>query len=112
MLSSRAVGPSRLTPFLALVLAFVRPAAAEAQWYAGAFGGTNYTVPASVTLDQPAASRHLTFSNVRFDAEPFKSPQYYGWRAVRLLGAERTIGVELEFIHMKAIAVTNATYAM
>src|SRR5689334_14344231 len=101
-LPRRAARPSFFGCLLILLITLFKPGAADAQWYAGVYAGVNHTLPAAVMIDQPALGRHVTFSGVRFDAHPFTSPQYYGWRAGRLLGSERTIGIELEFIHMKA----------
>ena len=38
----------------ALTATTALPARAEAQWYAGAYLGANYTQPADVSIDQPA----------------------------------------------------------
>lgn len=84
---------------------------ADAQWYFAGYLGANATKSADVTVTVPSASLALTFRNVEFDAHPFESPQYYGWRLGKLVGAHRRLGVELEFIHLKVIGLTNRAYA-
>jgi hypothetical protein len=86
------------------------PAPAAAQWYFAGYFGANYTHPASVTIDSPPADFIVTFDEVRFTAEPFRAPPYYGWRFGRLFGTERRFGVELEFIHLKVIGDTSREY--
>jgi hypothetical protein len=102
----RASNSWRLGP-LALALALLCPAPAAAQWYVATYTGGNVTVPATVIIDQPAYGRHLEFEDVRFAARPLESPQYYGARIGRLFGARRRFGFELEFLHVKAIGLTD-----
>jgi opacity protein-like surface antigen len=107
----RALSGRFVLSALAVLLAgLVLPSPAEAQWYGGVYLGANHTHPAPVTIDQPAIGRVLTFDDVEFDARPFESPQYYGWRAGYLFGQGRRLGVELEFIHLKVIGLTDRTY--
>jgi hypothetical protein len=83
------------------------PHAADAQWYVAGYLGTNHTQAAPVSIDQPARNTSLMFSDVTFEARPFKSPQYYGVRGGRLFGEQRRFGVEFEWIHPKAYADTS-----
>lgn len=83
------------------VLLLLVPATAHAQWYASAFLGANTTRPADVHVQGDGYD--LTFPAVTFEARPFESPQYYGWRLGRFLSDARRTGVELEFIHLKVI---------
>ena len=83
------------------------PAVADAQWYVAGYLGTNRTLAAPVTIEQPARNTSLTFSDVAFEARPFKSPQYYGVRVGRLFGDRRRFGVEFEWLHPKAYADTS-----
>lgn len=83
---------------------------AQAQWYGGAFLGGNTTRPADVSVEVPASGLSVTFRNVKFSAEPLKSPQYYGLRVGRMVGAHRRFGVEFEMIHLKVISQTGAAY--
>ena len=39
-----------------------------------------------------------------------RSPQYYGIRLGRLIGAERRYGLEVEFIHLKVISDTSKSF--
>jgi lipid A oxidase len=97
--------------FIAWCLVVLAPRTAHAQWYTGLYLGANHTQAASVTIDQPPAGRTLTFHDVRFDGRPFESPQYYGWRLGRWFGADRRLGLEFEFIHLKVIGRTDGSYS-
>jgi hypothetical protein len=96
----------------ALVLVASVPLTADAQWYAGIYLGASHTHSARVEIAQPDLGRALSFENVAFDGEPFKSPQYYGYRVGRLFGDGRRFGVEFEFIHLKVIARTDRAYTV
>ena len=100
----------RLLTAVLTLLALPSPAAA--QWYLGAYLGGNTTTSSGVTIDQPATGTAVTFEDVHFAAEPLKSPQYYGYRFGRMFGAERRLGIEFEFIHLKVISDTSRTYAL
>ena len=95
--------------FLITILGAATPA--HAQWYFVGFLGANRTAPANVDINVPASNVALTFQQVEFDARPFESPQYYGWRLGRIAGTKRGFGVEAEFIHLKVIGLTNQRYA-
>src|SRR6188768_374411 len=102
---------ARLVSLVSVVmisLGFARPA--TAQWYSAAYLGTNHTRPSDVSVAVPALNLALTYQDVQFDAKPFKSPQYYGGRFGRLIGAKRRIGIEIEFIHLKVIGQTSQVY--
>ncbi len=88
-----------------LLLAALAASPAEAQWYVGTFTGANRTLAATVTVDQPAIGRRLEFHDVTFEARPLESPQYYGLRIGRHLGAR--LGVEAEFLHIKVFSQTD-----
>jgi hypothetical protein len=88
------------------------PTPARAQWYIAAYGGGNHTQSATVKIDQPSAGTSLEFRDVEFTAEPLRSPPYYGWRLGRLIGERRRWGIELEFIHLKAIGQTSRPVAI
>jgi hypothetical protein len=83
---------------------------AHAQWYAAAYLGGDHTHSATVSIDQPGDGVSLQFHDVDFEARPLKSPQYYGWRFGRMFANGRRIGLEFEFIHLKAYAVTDRPY--
>src|SRR6187455_911971 len=86
--------------------AMLAPTPATAQWRFGVYMGGNHTKPADIHIVQPAAGMDVTYSKVGFDAEPFKAPQYYGWRFSRGLLHSEVLGVELEFTHLKMFART------
>jgi hypothetical protein len=86
------------------------PSVAHAQWYVAGYFGANHTAPADVVIDSPATGVTLTLQDVEFAARPFDSPQYYGYRIGKLFGADRRIGVEIEFIHLKVIGDTSREY--
>jgi len=103
---------ARVICFL-VTIAFVIPASqADAQWYFVGYLGANSTSPADVSIDVPASNLSLTFRDVEFDAHPFESPQYYGWRLGKLFAASGRVGLEFEFTHLKVIGVTDAVYAV
>jgi hypothetical protein len=88
-----------LVSFSLVCLTLASPA--SAQWYGAAYLGANTTRPADITVKGDGFD--LTFPDVTFAGEPFTSPQYYGWRLGRFLSADRRVGLELEFIHLKVI---------
>ncbi len=85
---------------LLLLLSLASPA--SAQWYGVVYLGANSTKAADVSVK--GDGYNLTFPKVSFEARPFESPQYYGWRLGRFLNDGRRLGVEVEFIHLKVIA--------
>ena len=91
-----------LLRFLASALFLSCASPASAQWYGALYMGANTTKAADVTVKGDGYD--LTFPKVDFDAQPFTSPQYYGWRLGRFLNDTRRVGLELEFIHLKVIA--------
>jgi hypothetical protein len=109
-MTARALTSRRVTWLAALCLTVATPAAA--QWFAAAYLGTNYTHPAEVSVVQPDRGTSLTFRDVEFEARPFESPQYYGWRVGRLLGGSGRYGVEVELIHLKVIGRTEGAYGV
>jgi hypothetical protein len=99
---------------LALPFAFAllagTPSPAAAQWYAVGFFGGNHTKPADLRVTGDAGQLDATFHDVRFEARPLQSPQYYGGRVGHLFGAGRRFGIEGEFIHLKIYSLTEDTY--
>jgi hypothetical protein len=91
----------------ALFLAsFLAASPAEAQWYVATFTGGNVTRAATVTVDQPNQGRLLDFHDLTFDARPLESPPYYGARLGHLWRSGQ-LGLEVEFLHAKAIGRTD-----
>jgi len=113
---SRARSRGSFAPILfALAAGLVLPATfsarADAQFYIAGTFGANHTQSATVTVSVPAVDLiKAEYQDVHFEAKPFASPQYYGWRAGYLFGAARRMGIELEFIHLKVIADTSRPY--
>lgn len=99
---------------IALLVVFLLSSArpVSAQWYVGGYLGANRTTPATVEVEDRGQDLELTIHDVRFTAEPFKSPQYYGVRLGRLFGPSRRLTVEFEFIHLKVISDVSRTYRM
>jgi len=95
---------------LLVVLSFVAPATASAQWYVGLYLGANRTTKADITIDLPDRQTNLTYEDVAFEARPFAAPQYYGYRVGKILGAQRRFGIEVELIHLKVIAKAADAY--
>ena len=104
MRSSRSLS---LAVFFLFALA---PGQAHAQFYGAAYLGGNYTNAADISISQPEAGTSLVIHDVTFSAKPLQSPQYYGVRLGRLF-RRCECGAELEFIHLKVISNTSASYA-
>ncbi len=94
---------------LSLLFCLVAPATASAQWYVGFYLGANNTTKADITLDLPDRNTSLTYEDVAFEAKPFASPQYYGYRIGRMFG-DRRFGLEAELVHLKTIAKAADSY--
>ncbi len=69
---------------------------------AGAYFGTSHTHPSTVTIKNPDRT-DMTVRDFQWEGKPFKSPIYYGARAVAWLDNAR-VGAMLDFTHAKAIA--------
>lgn len=95
---------------MAATILIVTAGEARAQWFTAVYLGANYTHPATVAIDRPADGVALQYRDVEFEARPFESPQYYGLRFGRWFGASRRIGLEVEFIHLKAYGRTGEQY--
>ena len=95
-----------------VALLLLLPTTAHAQWYGAAYLGASHTQAADVSVATPARGLDITFRDVEFASESFKSPQYYGVRIGRLFGMARRVGVEVEFIHLKVIAITGRGYLL
>jgi hypothetical protein len=91
-----------VVPVLACLVFLGVATPASAQWYGVVYLGANKTLDADIAVKGDGYD--LAFQKVDFEARPFESPQYYGWRLGRFLNDTRRLGVELEFIHLKVIA--------
>ena len=78
------------------------PSLARADWRLGAYLGASKTFTNTLTVT-PASGAASTITDVTYKGEPFRSPQYDGYRLAWLPG-EQGFGVEFEFQHDKAIA--------
>jgi hypothetical protein len=83
---------------------------ARAQWYFAAYLGGSHTGAATISIDRPDEGVSLEFHDVQFEERSLKSPQYYGLRFGRMLGPDRRILVEVEWIHPKAYSRTDQHY--
>jgi hypothetical protein len=93
----------------AMIVVSARPAAAD--WTIGAFLGASWTRDTSLTLTRPASGLDVTLDPIHYAGEPWKSPQYFGYRVGYLPGSH-WFGVEGELIHLKVLAdVTRTTTA-
>ena len=89
---------------LAIALMLAAPSRAGADWRLGGYLGASNTFTNTLTV-KPTSGATSTITDVAYKGEPFRSPQYYGWRVAWLPG-EQGFGVEAEFTHAKAIATT------
>jgi hypothetical protein len=83
---------------------------AQAQWYLAGYLGATHTQAATVSIDRPADDVSLEYHDVRFEGRSWKSPQYYGIRFGRTLGATHRFGLEIEWMHAKAYSQTDRQY--
>lgn len=77
------------------------------EWLLGGYGGVPYTLPSDITFEKAGAT-NLTAHNVNWDGRPFKSPIYYGLRALRW-GDGGSTGAMVDFLHSKAISQREQT---
>jgi hypothetical protein len=87
---------------LAAVVALFSPAPARADWILSGFLGAAKTQSSTIDLSLPAQGTRLQLEGAEYRGESFQSPQYYGVRLTRTVGA--WLGIEGEFIHAKVFA--------
>jgi hypothetical protein len=68
----------------------------------GAYSGVAYTLPSEVTIQNPGKT-DLKVNDVNWMGRPFKSPIYYGARALAW-GPSARFGAMIDFTHAKAMA--------
>lgn len=91
---------------LAAVLAALGgPAAAETKFFA--YSGKSSTFDAPLTILQPGRDTRLTFHDVQYDDESFRSPLFYGFRVTHFPKRSAHLGFGIEFIHFKMYADTS-----
>jgi hypothetical protein len=100
----RLSGPLTIGARLALLaLAIIATASpAHAGWAAWAYLGASHTMSNSLRLR--TASAELTFTDVGYRSESFRSPQYYGLRVGYYFHRRPWLGIEGELIHEKVFA--------
>ena len=86
--------------FCVIYLAAV-PVFASAQWTAAAYIGKAHTADADVRVTSGTGD-DVVFNKVDFEDRSFEGPLYYGIRAGYMWTSQ--LGLEAEFIHMKAFA--------
>lgn len=79
------------------------------EWVLAAYLGTAHTMSAPLSLVQPAAGTEITLASVDYGGESFTPPFYYGYRLSYFPKPTSWVGVEAEFIHLKAYAETDGS---
>jgi len=74
------------------------------------FGGECHTQPHRLTVSQPALGNYLEIDDVEFTDESYVGPIYYGFRFSHFFEKYPYLGLELEFFHPKASAITDQDY--
>lgn len=111
--SGVAPGPGRANGiwaahlFVAVCLSAVGVAPAQADWVVGGYLGAGHTMSGGLSIAQPAADTNVTFASIDYHGESFTLPVYYGYRITYFLPRASSLGVELEFIHLKVYARTE-----
>lgn len=102
----------RLLPLALAALAALAGAAqaARGELLLEVFLGKAFNRPADLVLSQPGKGTDARFRGVAFEDQSFRSPPYYGYRAVYFPSRRSPLGVGLEFVHAKAVAVTDRSY--
>jgi lipid A oxidase len=68
--------------------------------------GTNYAMENDLTIVRPGGT-NVTYSGLRWDANPFKSPPIYGLRVTYWLQSMPQLGFGIDFTHAKEYAQLN-----
>jgi hypothetical protein len=79
------------------------------EWVLAAYLGTAHTMSAPLSLVQPAAGTEITLASVDYRGQSFTPPFYYGSRLSYFPKPSSWMGIEAEFIHLKAYAETDGT---
>ena len=77
-------------------------AATRREWLVGGYGGVTNTQPSTVEITNPGRT-DMTVKDFGWEGRPFKSPIYYGLRAITW-NPDQRFGAMLDFTHAKAIA--------
>jgi hypothetical protein len=76
----------------------------SAQWHVTAFLGDAETSPGRLDVRSASSDASVVVEPVGLRDESFDSPWYYGARLTRRFERAPRLGLEVEFIHAKAIA--------
>lgn len=77
------------------------------EWVFAVYVGAAYTEAARLSLVQPGIGTDLIFAEVAYRGDSFTPPLYYGYRLSFFPQSEAALGIEAEFIHLKAYAQTD-----
>lgn len=73
----------------------------------GGFLGAGHTMSARLSVNQPATSTDVTFAALDYYGESYTPPVYYGYRFGYFFARRPWLGIEAEFIHLKAYTRTD-----
>ncbi|MFQ5798355.1 MAG: hypothetical protein ACE5H0_06640 [Bacteroidota bacterium] len=74
-----------------------------AQWTVSLYVGKSRTSPSDLEIGQPSLLNDLTFHNLSYSDESFKTPFYYGVRVGYFFQEPKFIGLEVEFVLVKVL---------
>jgi hypothetical protein len=97
---------------LLLVAMIGAPRSAHGEWVAAGFLGGAATHRAALEIEQPVRRTALEIEDVSLAGRSLESPLYYGYRLMWAPGSHARLGVEVEFIHLKVDADTDAAVHM
>jgi hypothetical protein len=80
---------------------------ARAEWVISAYLGSAHTLSAPLTIVQPMPGTDVRLEPVDYRGDSFRSPLYYGYRLTWFPQRIAWLGVETEFVHLKAYAQTD-----
>ena len=92
------------TPVLVLVFVLGTHSHAAAEWTVSAFLGHAWNQPGKLHMVSLLDNTDLTIHAVDYEDQSFRLPIYYGARLTRFITRVPWLGVEGEFIHLKAIS--------
>ena len=99
---------SRGSLFAAAGLALIMPVgSALADTSFSLYSGSSFTLNSDIHVRQPGLGTDAVFSDVSWNAKPFKAPPYYGIRANYFFESAPQWGVGLDFTHYKIFAQTD-----
>ena len=81
---------------------------AGAEWAVGGYLGAAHTMTNRLSVAQPAVGTDVTFASINYFGDSYTPPVYYGYRFGYFFGGWPWLGIEAEFIHVKAYARTDA----